>query len=304
MPKPANIELAQGLAQQNAAYTAASTNIQAAQQERQTVMTIGSQKAAVGGAGLAESGSALDLLASSASQGALAKGVLVTQGQMQQAGYEEQANSYGVMSAAAKATAAGEVKISGETESIAAQQRQLATETQQAGQQAATGDFVSAALKGVAAVASIAAAPATGGLSLAPSRLAGMPACCSQELIFSRRICSLSEQRVIAEITSLDGWAGLVEGFRKACDARNTTYEATSELAGLPTRYVNKILAPVPVRNIGPKSLGPALGRAGRQNPDYRGFGHAGRAGKAICAARIPARSGMRQAGMPSQETP
>lgn len=159
-------DLAQKLAQQNAAYTAASTNIQAAQQERQTIMTIGSQKAAVGGAGLAESGSALDLLASSASQGALARGVLVTQGNMQEAGYEEQANSYATMSAAARATAAGEVTISGETESIAAQQRQLATETQQAGQQAATGDFVSAALKGAAAVASLALAPATGGLSL------------------------------------------------------------------------------------------------------------------------------------------
>src|ERR1700761_6992411 len=38
------------LAQQNAAYTAASTAIQAAQQERQNTLTIGSQKAAVGGA--------------------------------------------------------------------------------------------------------------------------------------------------------------------------------------------------------------------------------------------------------------
>src|SRR5271166_1253217 len=137
--------LAQTLATQNANYTAASTAIQAAQQERQTVMTIGGQKAAVGGAGLAEKGSALDLLRDSAAQGALAHSVLVSQGQIAQAGYEEQANSYAVMSAAANAAAAGEVTISGETNAIAAQQEQLATETQQAGKQAATGDFIGAA---------------------------------------------------------------------------------------------------------------------------------------------------------------
>jgi hypothetical protein len=159
-------DLAQALATQNANYVKASTAIQAAQQDRATTMTIGSQRAAVGGGGLAESGSALDLLRDSASQGALARSVLVTQGSMQEQGYEEQANSYGVMSAAARATAAGEVTISGETRAIAAQQDQLASETQAAGKQAAAGDFVSAALKGVAAVASIAAAPATGGASL------------------------------------------------------------------------------------------------------------------------------------------
>ena len=95
-------DLAKALATQNANYTAASTAISAAQQDRATTMTIGSQKAAVGGAGLEESGSALDLLRDSASQGALAKSVLVTQGQMTEAGYTEQANSYGAMSAAAK----------------------------------------------------------------------------------------------------------------------------------------------------------------------------------------------------------
>ena len=148
-------DLAQALAQQNANYTKASTAIQAAQQDRATTMTIGGQKAAVGGAGLAESGSALDLLRDSASQGALAKAVLVTQGSMQEAGYTEQANSYATMSAAARAAAAGEVTISGETSAIAAQQQQLASETQAAGKQAATGDFIAGALKGVAAIASL-----------------------------------------------------------------------------------------------------------------------------------------------------
>ena len=73
----------------------------------------------------------------------------------------------------------------------------------------------------------------------------------------------MTELRIIAEVCSADGWAGFVEGFRKACDARNSSYENLGELAGLPLRYVNKILAPVPVKNIGPKSLGPLLGVTG-----------------------------------------
>ncbi len=88
-------------------------------------------------------------------QGALARSVLVTQGSMQEAGYTEQANSYATMSAAARAAAAGEVTISGETSAIATQKQQLAPETQAAGKQAATGDFIAGALKGVAAVASL-----------------------------------------------------------------------------------------------------------------------------------------------------
>jgi hypothetical protein len=147
--------LAQQLAQQNAQYTAASTAIQAAQEQRQVTMTIGGQKAAVGGAGLAESGSALDLLRSSASQGALAVGTLKTQGQITEAGYNEQAASYGIMASTANATAAGETNISGEESQIANEQRQLATQTQQAANQAATGDFISGAIKGVAALATI-----------------------------------------------------------------------------------------------------------------------------------------------------
>lgn len=157
---------AQTLAQQNAAYTAASTNISATQQERQTTMTIGSQKAAVGGAGLAESGSALDLLRNSAQQGALAQGVLVTQGQMQEAGYEEQAQSYAVMQSAAQQTASTETTISGEQANIATETQQLASETAAAGQQSELGSFLSGALKGAAAIAGIVAAPATGGASL------------------------------------------------------------------------------------------------------------------------------------------
>lgn len=149
-------DIAQGLAERNAAYTEASTRIQAAQQERQITMQIGAQRAAVAGSGGAMSGSAGDILRDSAMQGALARSVLVSQGQITEAGFEDQAKSYGVMSAAARQTAAGEVEISGKEQDIAKEQRQLAVETEDAGNEAATGDFISAAIKGASAVAMLA----------------------------------------------------------------------------------------------------------------------------------------------------
>jgi hypothetical protein len=57
--------------------------------------------------------------------------------------------------------------IAGEQNALASEQDQLATETQNVADQKATGDFISAAIKGVAAVASIGLAPVTGGASLA-----------------------------------------------------------------------------------------------------------------------------------------
>jgi hypothetical protein len=53
--------------------------------------------------------------------------------------------------------------IAGEQDTIAAGQDQLAVQTQKIANSQATGDFISAAIKGVAAVASLALAPATGG---------------------------------------------------------------------------------------------------------------------------------------------
>jgi hypothetical protein len=147
--------LAQSLAQQNAQYTATSTAIQAAQLDRQTSLTIGTQKAGYGGGGLAESGSALDVLRSSVQQGSLARSVLQTQGAITEAGFNEQAASYGVMKAAGMAAAGTETTIAGEQTTIAGEQRQLATETIAAGQQAQQGDFIASAMKGVAAVASL-----------------------------------------------------------------------------------------------------------------------------------------------------
>lgn len=97
--------LASELATQNEKFTETSTAIKEAQQSRELTQTLGGQQADVAGAGFAESGSSLDLLRDSASQGALTHAVLGQQGLITEAGYTEQAKSYADMSAAA--TAAG-----------------------------------------------------------------------------------------------------------------------------------------------------------------------------------------------------
>lgn len=135
-------DLAASLAAQNEKYTEISTAIQQMQQERNTTMQIGGQRAEIAGAGFAESGSALDILRDSASQGALAKQVLGQQGLITEAGYTEQQQSYNLMASTAR-TAAGE-------------EQQLATDTEAAGKAAQTGDFISGAVKGIAAIATLA----------------------------------------------------------------------------------------------------------------------------------------------------
>lgn len=195
LAEASNYDLAAEFARQNEDYTAASTNIKASQLERSVTQTIGGQRAGTAGAGLAASGSALSLMADSASQGALARHVLISQGQITEAGYEEQAKSYDTMAATGRATAFSEFGIAGETDALADRTDQIASrtdlladrsdkialgqedianrtdalaqQTQAAADQAATGDFISGALKAVGAVAGVVLAPATAGASLA-----------------------------------------------------------------------------------------------------------------------------------------
>lgn len=134
-------DLASTLASQNEKYTETSTAIQEAQQARNTTMQIGGQQAAVAGAGFAESGSALDILADSARQGALAKATLSQQGLITEAGYNEQAQSYTLMANTARATAAGEEDI--------------ANKTEDAGTMTMVGDIAGGILKGAAAIATL-----------------------------------------------------------------------------------------------------------------------------------------------------
>lgn len=82
------------LAEQNASLTATSTRIQETQMARQVSQTEGTQIADVAGAGFTESGSALDLLRSSAQQGALAKSLTNIQGAITENSYAAQAGAY------------------------------------------------------------------------------------------------------------------------------------------------------------------------------------------------------------------
>jgi len=89
------------LALQNEAFTKTSTAIKEAQQTRELTMNLGQQTANQASGGFAASGSSLDILRDSASQGALTHAVIGQQGLITEAGYQEQATSYDTMQQAA-----------------------------------------------------------------------------------------------------------------------------------------------------------------------------------------------------------
>jgi hypothetical protein len=97
-----NYDAAAALAGQNEKFTEQSTAIKELQAQRNIYQTLGTEQADTGGAGLASSGSALDLLRSSASQGALTKAVLGQQGLITEAGYREQQQAYTNMASASR----------------------------------------------------------------------------------------------------------------------------------------------------------------------------------------------------------
>ena len=146
LAEASNYDLAAGLANENEQFTVASTAIKQAQLARSVNSAIGTQQSQVAGAGFAASGSALDLLRDSASQGSIAKSVANDQGMITEAGYQEQAQSYQTLATAGRAAAAGEMDIANQTD-------QLASETKSAGMIAGAGDFISSAIKGAAALA-------------------------------------------------------------------------------------------------------------------------------------------------------
>jgi hypothetical protein len=63
------------------------------------------------------------------------------------------------MATTGRATAASEFDIATKTDTIAAQQDRLTLDTQNAANNQATGDFISSAIKGAAAVATLFVAP-------------------------------------------------------------------------------------------------------------------------------------------------
>jgi len=125
-----NYDLASGYADKNAKFTETSTAIKQAQLDRELYRTIGGQAADIAGAGFAASGSALDIMRDSASQGALTKAVGSLQGLITEEGYKVQSETYTNMGKAARMAADAE-------------------------DDAATGALVSGGFKAAAAVASI-----------------------------------------------------------------------------------------------------------------------------------------------------
>jgi hypothetical protein len=55
----------------------------------------------------------------------------------------------------------------------------------------------------------------------------------------------------------------MVQAFRKRVEQLGTTYEAIDEVAGLPTRYVGKLLGPARMKGFGKLSLGALMGATG-----------------------------------------
>lgn len=108
-----NYDLAAQQADREAAFTKESTAIQAMQSERSTYQSMSQTRADIGGAGFAASGSGLDILAQSASQGALQQAVIQRQGLVTEQGYEEQAQSFRNMESAADMAANNEKKAAG-----------------------------------------------------------------------------------------------------------------------------------------------------------------------------------------------
>ena len=103
-----NYDLAAKYADQEVAFTKESTAIQGMQAERQMYSSMSQTRADIAGGGFAASGSGLDILAQSASQGALQQAVIQRQGLITEQGYEEQAQSYRNMESAANLAAGAE----------------------------------------------------------------------------------------------------------------------------------------------------------------------------------------------------
>lgn len=97
-------------AYKSADITRASTKIQAQQQDIQTFKVIGGEQADTAGAGfLTDSGSAGDLLRSSAQQAALSRQLIENQGEITAGGYDAQGAAYKSQQKAANAQGEGQI---------------------------------------------------------------------------------------------------------------------------------------------------------------------------------------------------
>jgi hypothetical protein len=143
-----NYREAAAFAEENIKYARTSQQIAEYQVDRSNFQQLGTLQADIGGAGFANSGSAIYLMMDSAKQGDLARSVVTQQGAINIRGYEEQSKSYKQMAVAADMAA-----------KQALEKKKSST--------------LSGIVKGISAIAGVALAPATGGASLAVSGAVG-----------------------------------------------------------------------------------------------------------------------------------
>lgn len=105
--------LAADLAEKNEEFAETSTAIKTMQAQREAYLGIGAETSDIEGSGFQLTGTGVDLLRSANQQAALTKQVIGAQGQIQEAGYAEQAGSYENMEAAAAHAADEEDSLSG-----------------------------------------------------------------------------------------------------------------------------------------------------------------------------------------------
>lgn len=98
-------DIAADLSIENRKFAESSNIIKTAQLDRQIMKTEATQQADVAASGFTQGGSALDIMRSSASQGALTRAVLQQQGAITDLGYKEQEESYRKMAEVSRMSA-------------------------------------------------------------------------------------------------------------------------------------------------------------------------------------------------------
>lgn len=96
------------IAKENALLTQAATRTKALLLQRQITRSLGSTQAAVAGAGFQASGSALDIMRSSAEEGAVTKALNEEQGAISVNSYLAQSQQFSAMAKAARSSATGQ----------------------------------------------------------------------------------------------------------------------------------------------------------------------------------------------------
>lgn len=157
-----NYDLAKTLAEQNVEFTKQNAGIQETMLDRQLFLSTGATKGAVAGAGLTDAGST-DLLADSARQGAIAKQLVGEQSLITEAGYDEQAKSYGNLAEYARYGSSVQNDMAGKLDVIAGKQNTIAGQERDLADTVEKNSYITAGIKGAGAIMSLFSLPATPG---------------------------------------------------------------------------------------------------------------------------------------------